>query len=597
MYMEEGSIFLKMDEKKPYVLAVTLPSECQFGEMIELHIALTMEDEYSTSITIHILILDSYGISLSILNMEHIPTKYCTIYRYLLEAENTGNTNNTFSFIAEGSHPDLIILPPPLTMMAFEKKNLVVDTVVPLHIMSVIDNYLIPVDSHKSFDELNMRIYSYIPELISSIVTNQEGNVYQYTISVTNNGSRYEELSIRLTLPHVNSYMPGHKRWDGFANKGFLAIMPQETKIFQVSVTTPVYREYWGGQLSVSMISASGKSQIFTLPKPPIAILRTITPTFITIEDTLSFTGSRSLWNIIEFQWDFGDGKHASGSTTKHNYVRSGVYTIVLTVIDENDFSCTATQEILIENMAPIPIITTTPLNGTVEAGTPIILDGSHSLDRDGIIDEYIWEFQDYQDHTWPVIEYVFTEEGDYPVSLTVIDNSGEAENITKIIHVVKPNKQPTNNPNAVGSKQASKLSYFPSILLVIVLLGGLFTLSGKKTFVEMLEEKLAQNGTEKSNTANVGIHTVICPKCETPLPDNFRFCNKCGIAIDIQKNPTSNTELWIEGTKKVCTACGVETPSIFNYCNKCGVSLNQKSPLKRKSNIGRKGHKSKEDT
>lgn len=56
----------------------------------------------------------------------------------------------------------------------------------------------------------------------------------------------------------------------------------------------------------------------------------------------------------------------------------------------------------------------------------------------------------------------------------------------------------------------------------------------------------------------------MFCNNCGNELPENAKFCNKCGTAVKIAEN-------------KTCLNCGNELPKGAAFCNicgaKCGVS------------------------
>jgi chitodextrinase len=39
-------------------------------------------------------------------------------------------------------------------------------------------------------------------------------------------------------------------------------------------------------------------------------------------------------WDIISYQWSFGDGGAAVGATTQHTFTEAGSFTVTLTMID-----------------------------------------------------------------------------------------------------------------------------------------------------------------------------------------------------------------------------------------------------------------------
>jgi len=67
---------------------------------------------------------------------------------------------------------------------------------------------------------------------------------------------------------------------------------------------------------------------------------------------------------IKNYKWDFGDGRTGTGKSVSHTYLKPGIYTVSLTVIEENDeeISYRITKENLIEVVKVFP-----PLNVAVE--------------------------------------------------------------------------------------------------------------------------------------------------------------------------------------------------------------------------------------
>ncbi len=52
---------------------------------------------------------------------------------------------------------------------------------------------------------------------------------------------------------------------------------------------------------------------------------------------------------ITQYEWDFGDGQQGAGVSVRHEYTQSGVYTVTLTVVDEDGASAQTTLEIRVE--------------------------------------------------------------------------------------------------------------------------------------------------------------------------------------------------------------------------------------------------------
>jgi len=56
---------------------------------------------------------------------------------------------------------------------------------------------------------------------------------------------------------------------------------------------------------------------------------------------------------IVNYEWDFGDGSSSSDKIPTHSYLQSGLYTVSLTVTDDDGLTDTKTAILDIKNMAP----------------------------------------------------------------------------------------------------------------------------------------------------------------------------------------------------------------------------------------------------
>lgn len=93
---------------------------------------------------------------------------------------------------------------------------------------------------------------------------------------------------------------------------------------------------------------------------------------------------------VLNYQWDFGDGNGANGSSVAHQFGRGGVYTVTLTVTDDNSASDTAEVVITINNDPPLAAAGP---DQTVFEGDTINFDGSSSSDPNGDSLTYEWDF------------------------------------------------------------------------------------------------------------------------------------------------------------------------------------------------------------
>lgn len=145
----------------------------------------------------------------------------------------------------------------------------------------------------------------------------------------------------------------------------------------------------------------------------------------ITFDASLSETYSG---NIKSYEWNFGDGTTAAGKVVKHNYVHHGTYNVQLYISTDLTTECNsafASKQVII-NSSPVAKIKCKRKGGVNET---IAFDGSLSSDIDGKIFEYNWDFGDGQSTDGIIVAHQYSKSGNYKVTLTVIDNSGAANN------------------------------------------------------------------------------------------------------------------------------------------------------------------------
>ena len=159
---------------------------------------------------------------------------------------------------------------------------------------------------------------------------------------------------------------------------------------------------------------------------------------------TVNFTGSGSTDDdgIVSYSWDFGDGSEISTEADPaHIFTEVGDYTVTLTVTDSEGLSDTATltinvNEVEVVNQAPDAVAASDILSG--DAPLTVNFTGSSSTDDDGIA-SYSWDFGDGSEvSTEADPAHIFTEVGDYTVTLTVTDAEGLSDTDTIIITVAE---------------------------------------------------------------------------------------------------------------------------------------------------------------
>jgi len=167
------------------------------------------------------------------------------------------------------------------------------------------------------------------------------------------------------------------------------------------------------------------------LNRPPIAVFTESTVTVL-IGESITFNASASFdpdGSIVSYFWDFGDGANATGVTTQHSYSSSGVYTVTLTVTDDEGEMATTTATKTVEITPPVALFTES--NQTASTNEPITFNASDSYDSDGVIVSFFWDFGDGTNATGVTAEHSYSTAGNYTVTLEVTDNDGATDTAT----------------------------------------------------------------------------------------------------------------------------------------------------------------------
>jgi PKD repeat protein len=145
---------------------------------------------------------------------------------------------------------------------------------------------------------------------------------------------------------------------------------------------------------------------------------------------------------ITGYTWNFGDGATATGPTASHTYA-AGTYTVTLTVKDDKNATDTATKSV---SPAPTPNQSPTAAFTSSTSGLTANLDGTGSSDPDGSVTGWSWNFGDTTTGTGATPAHTYTQAGSYSVVLTVTDNGGATNAVTKTVTVTAPpvNQAPT---------------------------------------------------------------------------------------------------------------------------------------------------------
>jgi PKD repeat protein len=141
---------------------------------------------------------------------------------------------------------------------------------------------------------------------------------------------------------------------------------------------------------------------------------------------------------ILEYTWEFPDQDADAVHTlqTEHEYVKSGDYRVRLTVVDSAGQSDSCEAVITVVNKPPIASCRLS--NDAPVPRESVLFDASASVDTDGTLIDFIWDFGDGATQRGTRVSHTYEEIGLYTVRLTVVDNAGALATIshTMTVHV-----------------------------------------------------------------------------------------------------------------------------------------------------------------
>ena len=136
---------------------------------------------------------------------------------------------------------------------------------------------------------------------------------------------------------------------------------------------------------------------------------------------------------IVAYGWDLGDGSVDSGRIAHHAYARSGRFAVVLTVADDRGASDTAVSGIAV-SLPPIASFSVSP--PAAAPGAPIRFDASNSMDPDGVIVSFAWDFGDGGRGDGVTVSHAYPGQGNFTVRLFVTDDLGATDGTERTIKI-----------------------------------------------------------------------------------------------------------------------------------------------------------------
>jgi len=140
-------------------------------------------------------------------------------------------------------------------------------------------------------------------------------------------------------------------------------------------------------------------------------------------------------------EWDFGDGSPpVTGTLTPtHTYGDNGVYTVTLTVTDDDVSAGSDTLTVTVLDLTPIADFSWSP--EPQNEGSPVNFTDLSTSYPDNII-AWDWDFAGLGTSSEQNPNFSFMDDGIYPITLTVTDDDGSTDTVmhTVIVLNVAPN-------------------------------------------------------------------------------------------------------------------------------------------------------------
>lgn len=184
-------------------------------------------------------------------------------------------------------------------------------------------------------------------------------------------------------------------------------------------------------------------------------------PTSVRFDGVASFPNSSGT-SIQNYEWSFGDGESATGILVNHTYTKSGSFKVTLTTTDSNQKSSSTSAFVVIRSEA-MPVASIIP---SVQTGLrPLLVSFDASASAPSplgtTISNYSWSFGDGQTGTGQTINHNFTNQGEYNIELTVLDDAGKSAKTSITIDVT-----PANPP--IINSSITEDSIYPNVPVTI---------------------------------------------------------------------------------------------------------------------------------
>ena len=184
--------------------------------------------------------------------------------------------------------------------------------------------------------------------------------------------------------------------------------------------------------------------------------------------------------SIIEWIWTFNDNESIEAMNTVHRFATEGVYTVTLTVVDNEKATNSTTIDVIVESLNTRPSQPVINGSKSLEVNVSYVFNfNSYDLENDMLLFSVDWGDESSSMSTFTVdscaLEHVWSKKGNFTVEVKVFDGQLYSESAFFEINVHKPEIQ--NN---------SILILFIIAMITFILLAGKTSIDEKKSRVNI---------------------------------------------------------------------------------------------------------------